>query len=117
MSTASARSASETADSPLYRHVVADARRALSLAEIGHITGVVAELSAREGMTVMAGSPLFRINGLSTVWVNAALGVAAGGGQFRLAIIAGAITLAVLLVMGPVEAAIEMKSGTTKRTP
>jgi membrane fusion protein, copper/silver efflux system len=35
------------------------------------ISGVIAELSAREGMTVMAGAPLFRINGLSTVWVNA----------------------------------------------
>jgi Cu(I)/Ag(I) efflux system membrane fusion protein len=37
------------------------------------ITGVVAELGAREGMTVMAGAPLFRLNGLSTVWVNAEL--------------------------------------------
>jgi Cu(I)/Ag(I) efflux system membrane fusion protein len=35
------------------------------------IGGVVAELAAREGMTVAAGAPLFRINGLSTVWVNA----------------------------------------------
>ncbi len=35
------------------------------------IDGVVAELSAREGMTVMNGAPLFRINGLRTVWVNA----------------------------------------------
>ena len=35
------------------------------------IGGVVAELGAREGMTVMAGAPLFRINGLGTVWVNA----------------------------------------------
>ena len=35
------------------------------------IGGVVAELSAREGMTVIAGAPLFRINGLGTVWVNA----------------------------------------------
>ncbi|CAN5673349.1 efflux RND transporter periplasmic adaptor subunit [soil metagenome] len=33
--------------------------------------GVIAELIAREGMTVMTGAPLFRINGLSTVWVNA----------------------------------------------
>jgi membrane fusion protein, copper/silver efflux system len=31
----------------------------------------VAELGAREGMTVMSGAPLFRINGLGTVWVNA----------------------------------------------
>jgi Cu(I)/Ag(I) efflux system membrane fusion protein len=35
------------------------------------IGGVVTELAAREGMTVMAGAPLFRINGLATVWVNA----------------------------------------------
>ncbi len=43
------------------------------------ISGVVAELAAREGMTVMAGAPLFRINGLSTIWVNAEVpeGVAA----------------------------------------
>ncbi|MES2102478.1 MAG: efflux RND transporter periplasmic adaptor subunit [Pseudomonadota bacterium] len=33
--------------------------------------GVITELSAREGMTVMAGAPLFRINGLATIWVNA----------------------------------------------
>jgi len=35
------------------------------------ISGVVSELTAREGMTVTTGAPLFRINGLSTVWVNA----------------------------------------------
>ncbi len=35
------------------------------------ISGVIAELSVREGMTVMTGAPLFRINGLATVWVNA----------------------------------------------
>jgi Cu(I)/Ag(I) efflux system membrane fusion protein len=32
--------------------------------------GVVGELGAREGMNVMPGATLFRINGLSTVWVN-----------------------------------------------
>ena len=32
---------------------------------------MVGELTAREGMTVMAGAPLFRLNGLATVWVNA----------------------------------------------
>ena len=35
------------------------------------IGGVVTELAVREGMTVMAGAPLFRINGLGTIWVNA----------------------------------------------
>ena len=43
----------------------------------------------------------------ATVWVNAALGVAAGGGQYRLAITAAAITLAVLLILGPLERGIE----------
>lgn len=35
------------------------------------ISGVVVELMAREGMTVMPGAPLFRINGLGSVWANA----------------------------------------------
>ncbi len=35
------------------------------------INGVVTELSVREGMTVTTGTPMFRINGLSTVWINA----------------------------------------------
>jgi Cu(I)/Ag(I) efflux system membrane fusion protein len=35
------------------------------------IAGVVVELLAREGMTVMPGATLFRISGMSTVWANA----------------------------------------------
>ena len=35
------------------------------------ISGVIAELGVREGMTVMAGAPLFRIVDLSSVWVSA----------------------------------------------
>ena len=38
---------------------------------VAPIDGVVAELGAREGMTVMPGAALFRINGLANVWVNA----------------------------------------------
>jgi len=38
---------------------------------VAPINGVVTDLAAREGMTVMAGAPLFRINGFSTIWVNA----------------------------------------------
>jgi Cu(I)/Ag(I) efflux system membrane fusion protein len=37
------------------------------------IGGFITELAAREGMTVTNGAPLFRINGLHTVWVNAEL--------------------------------------------
>ena len=35
------------------------------------ISGVITELGVREGMTVMPGTTLFRINDLSSVWVNA----------------------------------------------
>jgi putative Mg2+ transporter-C (MgtC) family protein len=47
------------------------------------------------------------IRGLTTaamIWVNAAIGVAVGGGEYRLAIIATSVTLAVLIVMTPLEA-------------
>jgi putative Mg2+ transporter-C (MgtC) family protein len=47
----------------------------------------------------------------ATVWVNAALGMAAGAGLYDLAMIAAGITLAVLLVLSPIEAAIEMRAG------
>ena len=37
------------------------------------IGGVIGEIAVREGMTVMPGATLFKINGLSTVWANAEL--------------------------------------------
>ena len=38
---------------------------------VASMGGVIVELMAREGMTVMPGATLFRINGLSSVWANA----------------------------------------------
>jgi len=38
---------------------------------VSPVSGVVGELAVREGMTVMPGAMLFRLNGLSTVWVQA----------------------------------------------
>jgi putative Mg2+ transporter-C (MgtC) family protein len=46
----------------------------------------------------------------ATVWVNAAVGVAAGGGEYHLAFIATFVTVAVLLVLHPIEAFIERRS-------
>jgi putative Mg2+ transporter-C (MgtC) family protein len=46
------------------------------------------------------------IHGLTTaatIWVNAAVGVAVGGGEYHLAFIATAVTLGVLLVLHPLE--------------
>jgi Cu(I)/Ag(I) efflux system membrane fusion protein len=37
------------------------------------IAGIVTELAAREGMTVEMGSPLFTLNAIDTVWVDAAV--------------------------------------------
>ena len=45
----------------------------------------------------------------ATVWVNAALGVAAGGGEYRVAVLGGVITLAVLLILAPIERAMERR--------
>jgi Cu(I)/Ag(I) efflux system membrane fusion protein len=35
--------------------------------------GVISELAIREGETVMAGAPLLRLNGIDTLWANAAI--------------------------------------------
>ena len=50
----------------------------------------------------------------ATAWVNAALGTAAGAGQYTLAMIGGLITLGVLAILGPLEVAIERKTGGKK---
>src|SRR5688572_1869732 len=47
----------------------------------------------------------------ATVWVNAAVGVAAGGGEYHLAFIATAVTIAVLLVLDPLERIIHDRWG------
>jgi Cu(I)/Ag(I) efflux system membrane fusion protein len=53
------------------RLVVSTGKVQPRLTIIAPIGGVVGELAVREGMTVMNGAPLFRINGLNTIWVNA----------------------------------------------
>ena len=45
----------------------------------------------------------------ATVWVNAAVGVAVGDGQYHLALIATAVTIVVLLVIAPIEWAVERR--------
>jgi putative Mg2+ transporter-C (MgtC) family protein len=43
----------------------------------------------------------------ATIWVNAAVGVAAGGGEYHLAVVGTAVTLIVLLVLWPLEKMID----------
>lgn len=51
--------------------VEADGKTRARITLTAPISGVIAELGAREGMAVMPGAMLFRINGLGSVWVNA----------------------------------------------
>lgn len=47
----------------------------------------------------------------ATIWVNAAIGIAAGIGQYAIATFATAMTLVVLVVLPPIEAYFERRAG------
>ena len=50
------------------------------------------------------------IHGLTTaatVWVNAALSIAVGGGEYHLALIGSVVTLSALLILHPLEIALD----------
>jgi putative Mg2+ transporter-C (MgtC) family protein len=57
------------------------------------------------------------VQGLTTaaaIWVNAAIGVAVGGGHYRVAFIATGVTLVVLAVLPPIERMVERRSERTQ---
>ena len=47
----------------------------------------------------------------ATIWVNAAIGAAAGAGQYALAAFTAALTLVVLVVLPPIETYFERRAG------
>ena len=51
----------------------------------------------------------------ATIWVNAAIGVGAGMGQYSLATFTAALTLVVLVVLPPVEIYFERRAGWAER--
>ena len=59
------------------------------------------------GAILHSGATVHGMTTAAMIWVNAALGAAVGLGHFRLALIAGVLTLGVLLILGPVERRIE----------
>jgi putative Mg2+ transporter-C (MgtC) family protein len=63
------------------------------------------------GAIMRTDSGIHGLTTAATVWVNAAVGVAAGGGEYHLAVIATAVTLAVLLVLWPLERLIDQRWG------
>jgi len=80
-------------------------------AGVGDRTRIVAQVIT--GVGFLGAGAIMRtdsgVQGLTTaatVWVNAAVGVAAGGGQYHLALAATGVTVAVLFVLAPIENAI-----------
>jgi putative Mg2+ transporter-C (MgtC) family protein len=59
------------------------------------------------GAIMRTGGGVQGLTTAATVWVNAAVGVAAGGGEYHLALMATGITVVVLLVLVPIERVLE----------
>ena len=86
----------------------------LTDAKTGDTTRIAAQIVS--GIGFLGAGAIIRTNagiqGLTTaatIWVNAAIGVAAGGGESHLAIIGTGVTLAVLLLLHPIEQYLERK--------
>jgi putative Mg2+ transporter-C (MgtC) family protein len=87
---------------------------------MGHEGGTADRISAQivTGIGFLGGGAILRsgkaVHGMTTaatIWVNAAIGMAAGAGHFALATIAGALTLAVLALLPPIEIYFERRAG------
>jgi len=88
----------------------------LQLGAIGHnedriastiVTGV-GFLGA--GAIMRGGGSVHGLTTAATIWVNAAVGVAAGAGEYAMASVGTAITLIVLAVLAPLEGYFERRS-------
>ena len=63
------------------------------------------------GAILRSGESVHGMTTAATIWVNAAVGMAAGAGAFAMATVATVITLIVLAVLPPVEAYFERRAG------
>lgn len=61
------------------------------------------------GAILRTGSGISGLTTAATVWVNAAIGMAAGGGEYHLALMATGVTLVVLLALSPLDAWIDRR--------
>jgi putative Mg2+ transporter-C (MgtC) family protein len=64
------------------------------------------------GAILRHGTTIHGMTTAATIWVNAAVGMAAGAGQLAIATVATIVTLIVLAVLPPIEAFFERRSGT-----
>ena len=63
------------------------------------------------GAILRTGSNVHGLTTAATIWVNAAIGMAAGAGETTIAVSAAIITLIVLVVLPPIEAFFERRTG------
>jgi len=93
---------------------------------MGHESGTADRIAAQivTGIGFLGGGAILRsgntVHGMTTaatIWVNAAIGMAAGLGQFALATLTAALTLVVLAVLPPIEQYFERRAGLTNRHP
>jgi putative Mg2+ transporter-C (MgtC) family protein len=67
------------------------------------------------GAILRAGGSVHGMTTAATIWVNAAIGMAAGTGLLAVATAATAITLLVLVVLPPIEAFFERRAGLAEK--
>ncbi len=88
--------------------------------EIGRASGTPDRIAAQlvsgigflgAGAILRSGKTVHGMTTAATIWVNAGIGMAAGAGFFEVATIATAITLAVLLLLPPLESYFERRAG------
>jgi putative Mg2+ transporter-C (MgtC) family protein len=65
------------------------------------------------GAILRSGKSVHGMTTAATIWVNAAIGMAAGAGDYAMAAAATFITVVVLLVLPPLEAYFERRAGLT----
>jgi putative Mg2+ transporter-C (MgtC) family protein len=63
------------------------------------------------GAILRSGRSVLGMTTAATIWVNAAVGMSAGAGEYGMASLATAITLAVLALLPPVERFFERRAG------
>jgi putative Mg2+ transporter-C (MgtC) family protein len=92
----------------------------LSVSSGGDPTRVAAQIVT--GIGFLGAGAIMRtgsgVRGLTTaamIWVNAAIGVAVGGGEYQLAITATVVSLVVLILLNPVERWIDKITPKTKK--
>jgi putative Mg2+ transporter-C (MgtC) family protein len=80
------------------------------------VAQVVTGIGFLGGGAILRGrSTIHGMTTAATIWVNAAIGLAAGAGEFAIASTATAITLVVLVLLPPIEAYFERRAGLSSR--